>query len=388
MESKEMKPIKIRSKLPDVGVTIFTIMTKLSNDHGAINLSQGFPDFDVHPELISLVEQAMRSGNNQYAPMQGVPKLRNKIAEKVRQLYHAHYDPETEITITSGATEALFAAIAAAVNGGDEVIVFEPAFDAYVPIVQLNGGIPVFVSLKHPDYHIDWDEVNDAMSSKTRLIILNSPHNPSGAVLSREDISALRDLTDKRDVMILSDEVYEHIIFDGLTHESMSRYPELAERSFVVSSFGKTYHTTGWKIGYCMAPEPLSIEFQRIHQFLSFSSNTPIQHAYAEFLENKDIYLSLSEFYQKKRDTFLSFMAPSRFTPLPCHGTYFQMMEYSAISDESDIAFSKRLTVEHGVASIPTSVFYDKKNDYKVVRFCFAKHDRTLEMAAEKLCKI
>jgi methionine aminotransferase len=383
-----MKPIKIRSKLPDVGVTIFTIMTNLSNDHGAINLSQGFPDFDVHPELISLVEQAMRSGNNQYAPMQGVPKLRNKIAEKVRQLYHAHYDPETEITITSGATEALFAAIAAAVNGGDEVIVFEPAFDAYVPIIQLNGGIPVFVSLKHPDYHIDWDEVNDAMSSKTRLIILNSPHNPSGAVLSREDISALRDLTDKRDVMILSDEVYEHIIFDGLTHESMSRYPELAERSFVVSSFGKTYHTTGWKIGYCMAPEPLSIEFQRIHQFLSFSSNTPIQHAYAEFLENKDIYLSLSEFYQKKRDTFLSFMAPSRFTPLPCHGTYFQMMEYSAISDESDIAFSKRLTVEHGVASIPTSVFYDKKNDYKVVRFCFAKHDRTLEMAAEKLCKI
>lgn len=383
-----MKSIKIRSKLPDVGVTIFTIMTKLSNDHGAINLSQGFPDFDVHPELISLVEQSMRSGNNQYAPMQGVPKLRDKIAEKVRHLYHAHYDPETEITITSGATEALFAAIAAAVNGGDEVIVFEPAFDAYVPIIQLNGGIPVFVSLKHPDYHIDWDEVNDAMSSKTRLIILNSPHNPSGAVLSREDISALRDLTDKRDVMILSDEVYEHIIFDGLTHESMSRYPELAERSFVISSFGKTYHTTGWKIGYCMAPEPLSIEFQRIHQFLSFSSNTPIQHAYAEFLENKDIYLSLSDFYQKKRDTFLSFMAPSRFTPLPCHGTYFQMMEYSAISDESDVAFSKRLTVEHGVASIPTSVFYDKKNDYKVVRFCFAKHDRTLEMAAEKLCKI
>ncbi len=383
-----MKPIKIRSKLPDVGVTIFTIMTNLSNDHGAINLSQGFPDFDVHPELISLVEQSMRSGNNQYAPMQGVPKLRNKIAEKARQLYHAHYDPETEITITSGATEALFAAIAAAVNGGDEVIVFEPAFDAYVPIVLLNGGIPVFVSLKHPDYHIDWDEVNDAMSSKTRLIILNSPHNPSGAVLSREDISALIDLTDNKDVMILSDEVYEHIIFDGLTHESMSRYPELVERSFVVSSFGKTYHTTGWKIGYCMAPEPLSIEFQRIHQFLSFSSNTPIQHAYAEFLERKDIYLSLSEFYQKKRDTFLSFMAPSRFTPLPCHGTYFQMMEYSTISDESDIEFSKRLTVEHGVASIPTSVFYDKKNDYKVVRFCFAKHDRTLEMAAEKLCKI
>jgi methionine aminotransferase len=383
-----MKSIKIRSKLPDVGVTIFTIMTKLSNDHGAINLSQGFPDFDVHPELISLVEQSMRSGNNQYAPMQGVSKLRTKIAEKARQLYHANYDPETEITITSGATEALFAAIAAAVNSGDEVIVLEPAFDAYVPIIQLNGGVPVFISLKHPDYHIDWDEVNDAMSSKTRLIILNSPHNPSGAVLSREDISALRVITDKRDVMILSDEVYEHIIFDGLTHESMSRYPELAERSFVISSFGKTYHTTGWKIGYCMAPEPLSIEFQRIHQFLSFSSNTPIQHAYAEFLEYKDIYLSLSEFYQKKRDTFLSFMAPSRFTPLPCHGTYFQMMEYSAISDEPDIAFSKRLTVEHGVASIPTSVFYDKKNDYKVVRFCFAKHDRTLEMAAEKLCKI
>lgn len=383
-----MKPIKIRSKLPDVGVTIFTIMTELSNNHGAINLSQGFPDFDVHPELISLVEHYMRSGNNQYAPMQGVSKLRHNIAEKTRQLYHAQYDPETEITITSGATEALFAAIAAVVKSGDEVIVLEPAFDAYVPIIQLNGGIPVFVSLKHPDYHIDWDEVEDTMSSKTRLIILNSPHNPSGAVLSGDDISALRDLTDKSDVMILSDEVYEHIIFDGFTHESMSRYPELAERSFVISSFGKTYHTTGWKIGYCMAPEPLSIEFQRIHQFLSFSSNTPIQHAYADFLENKDIYLSLSEFYQKKRDTFLSFMAPSRFTPLPCHGTYFQMMEYSAISDESDIAFSKRLTVEHGVASIPTSVFYSKKNDYNVVRFCFAKHEKTLEMAAEKLCEV
>jgi methionine aminotransferase len=383
-----MKPIEIKSKLPDVGVTIFTIMTELSNNHGAINLSQGFPDFEVHPDLISLVEHYMRSGDNQYAPMQGVSKLRNKIAEKARKLYHAHYDPETEITITSGATEALFAAIAAVVKSGDEVIVLEPAFDAYVPIIQLNGGIPVFVALKHPDYHIDWDEVKDAMSSKTRIIILNSPHNPSGAVLSREDISALTDLTDKSDVMILSDEVYEHIIFDGLTHESMSRYPELAERSFVISSFGKTYHTTGWKIGYCMAPEPLSIEFQRIHQFLSFSSNTPIQHAYADFLEYKDIYLGLSEFYQKKRDAFLSFMAPSRFMPLPCHGTYFQMMEYSAISDESDIAFSQRLTVEHGVASIPTSVFYDKKNDYKVVRFCFAKHDRTLEMAAEKLCKI
>jgi len=380
--------MKIQSKLPDVGVTIFTIMSKLANDHHAINLSQGFPDFDVHPDLVALVENYMRSGHNQYAPMQGVASLRRRIAEKVLALYNASYDPESEITVTSGGTEALFAAISAVVQQGDEVIVLEPAFDSYVPVIQLNGGIPVYVEYKFPDYRIDWDDVRNALSPKTRLIILNSPHNPTGAVFTERDISALENILLDTEVLLLSDEVYEHIIFDGLRHESVCRYPELAKRSFVVSSFGKTYHTTGWKIGYCLAPAPMSKEFQRVHQFLTFASNTPIQYAYAEFMKNKDIYLNLSAFYQEKRDKFLSLIEDSRFKAIPCHGTYFQMVDYSAISDESDVEFSKRLTTEHGVASIPPSVFYHRQVDHKVLRFCFAKKDETLEKAAERLCKI
>ena len=380
--------MKIESKLPDVGVTIFTIMSKLANDHQAIILSQGFPDFDVHPDLLALVDKYMRSGHNQYAPMQGVAALRQRIAEKVLALYNASYDPESEITVTSGGTEALFAAISAVVQQGDEVIVLEPAFDSYVPVIQLNGGIPVYVAYKFPDYRIDWDDVRNALSPKTRLIILNSPHNPTGAVFAETDISALKNILLDTDVLLLSDEVYEHIIFDGLRHESISRYPELMERSFVVSSFGKTYHTTGWKIGYCLAPAPLSKEFQRVHQFLTFASNTPIQYAYAEFMKNKDIYLDLSEFYQQKRDKFLSLIENSRFKAMPCHGTYFQMVDYSSISHESDVEFSKRLTIEHGVASIPPSVFYHHRVDHKVLRFCFAKKDETLEKAAERLCKI
>jgi len=380
--------MKIQSKLPDVGVTIFTIMSKLANDHHAINLSQGFPDFDVHPDLVALVENYMRSGHNQYAPMQGVASLRRRIAEKVLALYNASYDPESEITVTSGGTEALFAAISAVVQQGDEVIVLEPAFDSYVPVIQLNGGIPVYVEYKFPDYRIDWDDVRNALSPKTRLIILNSPHNPTGAVFTERDISTLENILLDTEVLLLSDEVYEHIIFDGLRHESVCRYPELAKRSFVVSSFGKTYHTTGWKIGYCLAPAPMSKEFQRVHQFLTFASNTPIQYAYAEFMKNKDIYLNLSAFYQEKRDKFLSLIEDSRFKAIPCHGTYFQMVDYSAISDESDVEFSKRLTTEHGVASIPPSVFYHRQVDHKVLRFCFAKKDETLEKAAERLCKI
>ena len=380
--------MKIQSKLPDVGVTIFTIMSKLANDHHAINLSQGFPDFDVHPDLLALVGNYMRSGHNQYAPMQGVAALRDQIAEKVLALYNASYDPESEITVTSGGTEALFAAISAVVQQGDEVIVLEPAFDSYVPVIKLNGGIPVYVAYKFPDYRIDWDDVRNALSPKTRLIILNSPHNPTGAVFTEKDISELKNILLDTDVLILSDEVYEHIIFDGLRHESISRYPELVERSFVVSSFGKTYHTTGWKIGYCLAPAPLSKEFQRVHQFLTFASNTPIQYAYAEFMKNKNIYLNLSAFYQQKRDKFLSLIENSRFKAMPCHGTYFQMVDYSSISDESDVEFSKRLTTEHGVASIPPSVFYHRQVDHKVLRFCFAKKDETLENAAERLCKI
>jgi len=380
--------MKIQSKLPDVGITIFTVMSNLAAEHKAINLSQGFPDFDVDSKLLDLVDKYMRAGYNQYAPMQGVAALRARIAEKTQLLYKAAYDPATEITVTSGATEALFAAITAVVQTGDEVIVMEPAFDCYVPAIELNGGVPVFVKYRFPDYYIDWDDVKRSITPKTRLIILNSPHNPTGAVLSSEDIAALKRIVRDTDVLIISDEVYEHIIFDGRIHESMTRHPDLAQRSFVISSFGKTYHTTGWKIGYCLAPEPLSAEFQRVHQFLTFASNTPIQHAYAEFMQNKDAYLKLAEFYQKKRDTFLALIRPSRFKPIPCRGTYFQMLDYSAISDELDAAFAKRLIVEHGVASIPPSVFYHDSEDHRVLRFCFAKKDQTLERAAEKLCKI
>ena len=288
--------MKLQSKLPDVGITIFTIMSKLANDHNAINLSQGFPDFDVHSDLVALVDKFMCSGHNQYAPMQGVQALREEIAKKVLDLYHTTYDPDSEITVTSGATEALFAAISAVVQQGDEVIILEPAFDSYVPVIKLNGGVPVYVEYKFPDYRIDWNDVRNVLSSKTRLIILNSPHNPTGTVFTDSDISELKHILQDTDVLILSDEVYEHIIFDGVRHESVALHPELFERSFVISSFGKTYHTTGWKIGYCLAPAPLSKEFQRVHQFLTFASNTPIQYAYAQFMKNKDVYLSLSAF--------------------------------------------------------------------------------------------
>ncbi len=380
--------VSLCSKLPNVGVTIFTVMSRLAHDAGAINLSQGFPDFDVDPELIELVRRYMASGHNQYAPMQGVPILRQRISEKTKDLYGAVYDPETEITVTSGATEALFSAITSVVNRGDEVILFEPAYDAYGPAVRLSGGAPVYVTMKHPDYHIDWDEVRDAVTSKTRLIILNSPHNPTGAVLCPRDMAALIEIVADTDILILSDEVYEHIVFDGHRHESMTRYPELAMRSFVVSSFGKTYHATGWKLGYCLAPKPLSKEFQKVHQFVTFASNTPVQLACAEFMEKKEPYMALSGFYQKRRDLFLSLIKESRFRPLPCSGTYFQMLSYDAITDECDIEFARRLTIEHKVAAIPPSVFYAGGDDHTALRFCFAKKDETLIKAAERLCRI
>ena len=380
--------MKLFSKLPELGVTIFTEMTQLANDHGAINLSQGFPDFDVHPDLTTLVTQSMQKGHNQYAPMQGLPLLRERIAEKASQLYGATYDPATEITITSGATEALFAAITAVVRKDDEVIVFEPAYDAYEPVIKLSGGVPVYVKLSYPEYRIAWDVVRDAITPKTQLIILNFPHNPTGAVLTEADISRLTQIVRDTKIIIVSDEVYEHIVFDGLNHLSIARYPELAARSFVISSFGKTYHTTGWKIGYCLAPAVFSREIQKIHQYLTFASNTPVQHAYAEFMQNKDIYLQLSGFYQQKRDKFNALIDDSRFRALPCRGTYFQMLDYSAITDEPDLEFAERLTVNHGVASIPPSVFYHHRDDHHVLRFCFAKKDETLELAAERLCRI
>lgn len=376
------------SKLPDIDTTIFTVMSKLAADHGAVNLSQGFPDFQAPAELIERVGRYMRAGFNQYAPMQGIPVLRSRIAEKIKALYQAEVDPDTQITVTSGATEALYTATTAVVQTGDEVIVLEPAYDAYVPAVRLCGGIPVYVPLPHPEYRVDWKRLRHALSARTRLIIFNSPHNPTGAVLDAGDMAALKEVVAGRDLFILSDEVYEHIVFDGRPHQSILHCPELAEKSFVVSSFGKTYHTTGWKIGYCVAPPLLTQEFRKIHQFLTFCSNTPIQLAYADFMLNTDYYLKLAGFYQAKRDKFLELMKPSRFKPLPCSGTYFQMMDYSAITDEGDVAFAKRLTTEFGVAAIPPSVFYHDRRDHRVLRFCFAKQDRTLEQAAERLCRI
>ncbi len=380
--------MKLISKLPALGLTIFSEMTRLANDAGAINLSQGFPDFAVHPELIDRVAHHMRQGCNQYAPMQGVALLRDRIAAKVLELYSAVYDPASEITITSGATEALFAAITAVVGRDDEAIVFEPAFDSYVPVIELCGGTPVYVPLKFPGYTVDWDEVRASISDKTRLIILNFPHNPTGAVLSQTDIGHLIQIVQDTDIVIVSDEVYEHIVFDGFPHLSLSAYPELAERSFVISSFGKTYHATGWKLGYCLAPGILSREIQKIHQYLTFASNTPMQHAFADFIQKKEIYRQLSGFYQKKRDLFQALVAKSRFKILPCRGTYFQMLDYASITDEPDLEFARRLTVEYGVAAIPPSVFYHRKNDYKVLRFCFAKKDETLREAAKRLCGV
>jgi methionine aminotransferase len=330
----------------------------------------------------------MQKGFNQYAPMQGFMLLRERIADKTIKLYNAAYDPLTEITVTSGATEALFAAIMSAVKKGDEVIVFEPAFDSYVPAILLSGGIPKYIKMKPPGYSIDWDEVKDAMSKKTKLMILNSPHNPTGSVLLKDDLISLNKIICNTGILIVSDEVYEHIIFDGIPHESITKHPELAARSFVISSFGKTYHTTGWKVGYCLAPKNLSAEFQKVHQFLTFATNTPVQHAYAEFLLNENAYLGLSGFYQGKRDTFVSLLKNSRFKPIQCRGTYFQMLDYSEISDESDVEFAVKMTTKYGVAAIPPSVFYHDHDDYRMLRFCFAKKNETLEKAAEKLCRI
>lgn len=380
--------MQIKSKLPSVGTTIFTVMSRLAAEHGAINLSQGFPDFDVDGDLIGLVEKYMRRGCNQYAPMQGVMALRERISDKAREMYGVQYGPDEEITVTSGGTEALFAAITAVVAPGDEVIVFEPAYDSYVPAVELCGGIPVYCPLRYPGYSIDWDMVKDAITPRTRCIIINSPHNPTGAILSGSDIAALKKIVSDTGIFIVSDEVYEHILFDGARHESMSRFPELAARSFVIGSFGKTYHTTGWKIGYCLAPAPLSAEFRKIHQYLTFASNTPMQYAYAEFMEKKERYTAVPGFYQEKRDLFLSLLSGSRFRCVPSRGTYFQMVDYSGISDEADVDIARRMTIVHGVAAIPPSVFYHDAVDNRVLRFCFAKKEETLRKAAELLCRI
>jgi len=380
--------ITLDSKLPSVGTTIFTVMSRLAADLGAINLSQGFPDFDCDPALVDAVAQHMRSGRNQYAPMQGVLRLREAIAAKYETFCNRRYDPESEITVTSGGTEGIFDAVAASVRPGDEVIVLEPCYDSYVPAVELSGGTPVFVALQFPGYSIDWDALRRAVTRRTRMIILNSPHNPAGSVLTPADIRQLTELVERSGILILGDEVYEHIIFDGIRHESMARYDALAARSFIIGSFGKTYHTTGWKVGYAVAPAALTAEFRKVHQFVTFSTNTPVQHALADFLETQRGLAELSPFFQAKRDLFLRVMAGSRFRPLACRGSYFQLMDYSAITDEADADFAIRLTKEHGVASIPTSPFLHRQTAPLVLRFCFAKKNETLERAAERLRKV
>ena len=381
-------PNAIASKLPTVGTSIFTIMSKLASDCNAINLSQGFPDFNCSPELIKLVNHYMKAGQNQYAPMAGLLRLREAISQKTMDLYSIAYDPETEVTITAGATQAIYTAIAALVREGDEVIVFEPAYDCYTPAIELNGGKAVYAQLKFPNYTIDWEEVKKLIKQKTKMIIICTPNNPSANILTAADMQKLEKLTKNTDIIILSDEVYEHIIFDGFEHQSVARYPKLAERSLIVSSFGKTYHTTGWKMGYCVGPKNLMNEFRKAHQYLVFAANTPIQHAYADYLNHKNDYLLLGKFYQQKRDYFLHLIKSSRFIPLPVSGSYFQLLKYSAITKEKDTEFAIRLTKENGIASIPVSVFYHKPQDNKVLRFCFAKSEETLEKAAKILCSI
>jgi len=379
---------EVVSKLPKVGTTIFTVMSALAREHNAINLSQGFPDFEVSPALISGVNQYMKAGHNQYPPMAGVMALRERLAEKTEKLYDTKYDPETEITITAGATQAIFTAISSVVKEGDEVIVFTPAYDCYEPAIELNGGKVIYVQLKAPNYTIDWEEVKKVVNRKTRLIILNTPHNPTGTVLSGADMLELTRIVAESDILILSDEVYQHIIYDNEDHESVARFPGLAERSFVIGSFGKTFHATGWKVGYCLAPARLTAEFRKVHQFIVFTVNTPVQMALADYLADPSHYLELAAFYQEKRDYFAQLMEGSRFTFEPSAGTYFQVLNYSAISDEYDVDFAKRMTEEHGVASIPVSVFYHRSVDHKVLRFCFAKNNQTLEAAAEILHKL
>lgn len=381
-----MSPI-ITSKLPSIGPTIFTVMSSLAVEHNAINLGQGFPDYPMSEELISLVDKHLKAGHNQYVHMNGLPILRDVIAEKVFDLYQQQIDPVTEITVTPGGTYAIYTALTTVLNPGDEVIIFEPGYDSYIPNVEINGAVAVLIPLTYPDYKIDWDEVRKRISPKTKMIMINSPHNPTGSVLSKDDIKNLQQVVAGTGIFILSDEVYEHLIFDGLQHESMLRYPDLLERSFVCFSFGKVYHCTGWKLGYCIAPAALTKEFRKVHQFNCFSCNSPMQFALADFLKHKESYLTLGNFLQKKRDHFASLMKQTKFKPLTSHGSYFQCYSYKGMSDENEKDLAIRLTKNFGVATIPTSAFYKNEKDDKVLRFCFAKKESTLEEAVTRLLK-
>ncbi|HKJ06422.1 MAG TPA: methionine aminotransferase [Flavobacteriaceae bacterium] len=376
------------SKLPNIKPSIFSVISKLAVAHNAVNLSQGFPDFETSAELKKLVYNAMLNGKNQYAPMPGIFSLREQIAEKINMLYGANYHPEHEITITAGATQAIFTALAATIEKGDEVIIFKPAYDSYEPTVKLFGGIPKIVQLNPEQFTINWNEVAELISDKTKMIIINTPHNPTGQLLQKSDMQKLEALLKNTNILLLSDEVYEHLIFDGEKHQSAALFPGLAERAFITASFGKTFHNTGWKMGYCAAPKMLMKEFQKVHQFNVFSVHHPTQVALATYLKNPENYLSLSEFFQQKRDLFLPLIKDSRFTFAPAKGTYFQMLNFKAISKESDNDFALKLIKEHGLAAIPISAFNKPNYDTKVLRFCFAKTDETLKKAASILCSI
>ncbi|WP_047549928.1 methionine aminotransferase [Psychroserpens sp. Hel_I_66] len=375
--------MQLKPKLTSVETSIFTVMSALANQHNAINLSQGFPNFKSDQKLIDAVSKAMNSGYNQYAPMAGNAELRKAIAKKFELLYNTSYHPETEITVTAGATQAIFTIISTFVRQGDEVILFKPAYDCYEPAIQLNGAKPIAISLKDPDYSIDWNHVEKSINDNTKMIIINTPHNPSGTVMSKADLLKLQELTEGTNIIVLSDEVYEHIIFDGEQHQSACLFPQLKKRSFITASFGKTFHNTGWKVGYCCAPKDLMEAFRNVHQFNVFSVHHPTQKGLADYLTNPDHYLKLSQFYQKKRDVFLNLIKDSRFTFTPSKGTYFQVLNFSEITSEKDTDFAKRLTVENGISAIPLSVFNDNQRDDKVLRFCFAKTEDTLKKAAE-----
>jgi methionine aminotransferase len=380
--------MKLQSKLPDLETTIFAVMSAMANQYNAINLSQGYPNFKSDDKLMDLVYQAMKSGYNQYAAMQGAMELRQAISKKFERLYGSSYHPESEITVTAGATQAIYTAITALVHQGDEVIVFRPAYDSYVPTIELNGAKAISIQLSKPDYAINWNEVRSAINDKTKMIIINTPHNPSGTVFSKQDMLELERLTKGTDIIVLSDEVYEHLIYDGEQHQSACLFPELKSRSFITASFGKTFHNTGWKMGYCCAPKELMEEFIKVHQFNVFSVNHPMQIALAKYLEDENNYLHLSEFYQKKRDVFLSLIKNSRFKFKPSKGSYFQAVDYSEISQENDLEFVTWLTQKKGIAAIPISAFNLNKKDEKMIRFCFAKTDETLKQAAHILCEL
>ncbi|WP_333818705.1 methionine aminotransferase [Ohtaekwangia sp.] len=379
--------MQIQSRLPDIGTSIFSIMSKMALDHGAINLSQGFPDFSIDENIINLVHRYMLEGNNQYAPMPGAPILRSTIATVIADTYQRTIDPETEITITAGATEGIFAVIAAVISAGDEVILFDPSYDSYNPAIRLNGGIPIHINMTS-DFSIDWDMVRAKITPRTKLIMINTPHNPSGAVLQEHDLKALEKIALEYNLLVLSDEVYERLIFDDVKHQSVLRYPALAARSFAVFSFGKTFHATGWKAGYVVAPDYLTREVRKTHQFIVFSVNTPVQLALAEYMQTPSHYQSLGKFYQQKRDFFLHQIKGSSFEPLPSRGSYFQVVSYRNISKQGDVAMAEELTRQFKVASIPVSVFYQDKTDNHLLRFCFAKKEETLERAGAILRKL